>query len=1084
MKKNILNTLLALVALALPACTDDDTPFGSQTNPLAGQLHITSVTIDGGEVASRAVYEGEGTDSYNYNRSVTGFATGDKLGMVYGFTTETPNAKAQLVKTDVGWDIRDVEGNALVIRPASGEKWENFTGSILYGEDPKALTEDLKSAYNIVQDDVPTTNNYLFKDQLTASDNAVTVDTDLNSPTLGTMEIKLSHVHSLLQLPESAISISGSFLIDGKEYTNASLATLWAVRSENGETGANATHYVPLTSVTINGKEYLQAIIRQGSLTGFKAVMKSGEGENVEYFTLGLPFKVGTSTSASTSYTLQPNYRYPLTLTITPTTASVTLTNTGKPGWGDTEIKLEQAYDVVYVTYEEMASRSVQPGSYDAGGTFEVYTPKGLQLVSQWMNNPGDAGTGIAFIEKYKPEDIGLADNKDFRMKQNIRLMKDLDFTSVDTKESFTLYKEIDLDYEEGASEEPDKTMTVTGTGHLLSIGGYEHGYTGVFDGNYKTIKGLKIVSASSISDGGAGLVGWLGHSYMVNYSTEHISSVMKDLTLENCSLIATSASNAGLAVGNVHMGGEITNVHVTGTATINASGSIGGLAGHIANAVVLTDCSNSAAVAVTKSTTESSYNNVGGLVGNISNGVLRHCWNSGTVTTDFTTVTVGGLVGSSSGIIVACSNTSTEALTGDASSMGIYGCYSSSKIVPDETTTITLNGCYVGEISEVNSHIDDMNKAIVEYNVSNGPNYIPNQKSIKDWVQASTGYPTYTGINAITVTFDDVVYEAGTDGATGTFKVYTAAGLMKVNQWMMGSGEAPSSNVPTDVDKLAQNITLMRDIDLSNQTWTPLGDATTPYTGTIQGNMCTLSGLTINVTLDYAGLVGYLKKGGEVLNLFLNSPSVTGTNYVGTVAGYNEDGRIFTCQVRNATVTGTGDYVGGIAGSHNDADNTVTYGVVRCLMTGGSVKGTTNATHVGSIVGYNGGESAYVIACGSTATTENALAGVNEGRVYASWYWNDDIAGTRELNDEEGATTPNDTTDDRYYTCYVFQNAATANSVELNEDTGSYEYVYIKKMVNVAFAITSGNGSSSWLPGNDPGKDWPTLAIDTGSSN
>ena len=109
----------------LSSCTSED----EVPSLASASLHITSVTIDGGEVASRVAYEGEGTDSYN--RSVTGFEEGDKLGMVYGFGTFT-NKTAYLTKTATGWSITDAAGNALDIRPASGEKWEDFTGSVLY----------------------------------------------------------------------------------------------------------------------------------------------------------------------------------------------------------------------------------------------------------------------------------------------------------------------------------------------------------------------------------------------------------------------------------------------------------------------------------------------------------------------------------------------------------------------------------------------------------------------------------------------------------------------------------------------------------------------------------------------------------------------------------------------------------------------------------------------------------------------------------------------------------------------------------------------------------------------------------------
>ncbi|MBQ8502126.1 MAG: hypothetical protein IJ494_07545 [Bacteroides sp.] len=313
----------------LSSCTSED----EVPSLASASLHITSVTIDGGEVASRVAYEGEGTDSYN--RSVTGFEEGDKLGMVYGFGTFT-NKTAYLTKTATGWSITDAAGNALDIRPASGEKWEDFTGSVLYNQNTGiALTDELKDAYGIVQGDVPATGdkieNHMYADMLrasTVSNDGIVVDTDIYSPTLGAMTIELNHSYALLRLPVADATVAqGTYLVDGKEYTNPELATLWAQITVDSH-----TYYIPLTKVTVGNVEYWQAIARLGTLTGFKAVMQCGE----ETFTLDLPFKVGTSTEASAGLTLQANTRYLLTLSISPSTSTVTLTGADtKPGWGD-----------------------------------------------------------------------------------------------------------------------------------------------------------------------------------------------------------------------------------------------------------------------------------------------------------------------------------------------------------------------------------------------------------------------------------------------------------------------------------------------------------------------------------------------------------------------------------------------------------------------------------------------------------------------------------------------------------------------------------------------------------------------------
>lgn len=82
-------------------------------------------------------------------------------------------------------------------------------------------------------------------------------------------------------------------------------------------------------------------------------------------------------------------------------------------------------------------------------------------------------------------------------------------------------------------------------------------------------------------------------------------------------------------------------------------------------------------------------------------------------------------------------------------------------------------------------------------------------------------------------------------DDARGGYIVYTAKGLFEV-AGIINSGES-------DI-----NIFLGADIDIAGKQWTPLGISPEQcYTGTIDGNGHTLSGLTV-VQDDYAGLVGY----------------------------------------------------------------------------------------------------------------------------------------------------------------------------------------------------------------------------------
>ena len=109
----------------------------------------------------------------------------------------------------------------------------------------------------------------------------------------------------------------------------------------------------------------------------------------------------------------------------------------------------------------------------------------------------------------------------------------------------------------------------------------------------------------------------------------------------------------------------------------------------------------------------------------------------------------------------------------------------------------------------------------------------------------------------------------------------------------------------------------LEADIDLSSvASWNPIGTNTTPFSGNFNGNNHTISNLTINDSANYRGLFGY--SSGEIKNLKLNNISVKGgSNYVGGLAGVSI-GTISGCGIESGTVTGSNSSVGGLVGYTN----------------------------------------------------------------------------------------------------------------------------------------------------------------------
>ncbi len=102
--------------------------------------------------------------------------------------------------------------------------------------------------------------------------------------------------------------------------------------------------------------------------------------------------------------------------------------------------------------------------------------------------------------------------------------------------------------------------------------------------------------------------------------------------------------------------------------------------------------------------------------------------------------------------------------------------------------------------------------------------------------------------------------------------------------------------------NNLSGKYVLLNNIDLSGYAeWYPIGTNTAPFTGTIDGNGNTVSGLSISKCDSYAGLLGY--NAGTVENLTVSgnidadgSSSINDVAYIGGIAGYNA-GKISNCR-------------------------------------------------------------------------------------------------------------------------------------------------------------------------------------------
>lgn len=227
-------------------------------------------------------------------------------------------------------------------------------------------------------------------------------------------------------------------------------------------------------------------------------------------------------------------------------------------------------------------------------------------------------------------------------------------------------------------------------------IGTESRPYTGTFDGNNKTIRGLEINQSGTDN---VGLIGYLGSEgkvqnvVLANISVSGANYVggiagQTDGTVENCSVNGTvtgqnqtggivgrnfstiyGCSAEGTVTGNINVGGisglcvpnydtgtgSLIGSTIDGchsTAAVSGISSVGGVLGNLGNNSFLMACYSTGKVTVTS--TDGSF--VGGVVGINSQGTVTGCYHATGEITSLGGGRIGGIVGENYiGTVAAC---------------------------------------------------------------------------------------------------------------------------------------------------------------------------------------------------------------------------------------------------------------------------------------------------------------------------------------------------------------------------------------------------------------------------------------------
>src|SRR5690554_3148336 len=441
----------------------------------------------------------------------------------------------------------------------------------------------------------------------------------------------------------------------------------------------------------------------------------------------------------------------------------------------------------------------------------------------------------------------------------NISNLYQLQGMAADLAGDYTLTQNIDA----SATASTDNADVWGGRG-FAPVGVIGDEFTGSLNGGGFAITDLTINRADQM------LVGLFGH----------MSGSITQLTFVNADI--TGNDMVGVLAGGTD-GGSVDTVSVSGV--INGQGAVGALVGI-----------NAGSIAKSYSTaTVNGSQHVGGLVGINLLGVIEDSFATGAVTV--TGANAGGLVGLNIGEI----NTSYASglVTGTAGTQGgLIG-------ENDAIGTVTNSAFDAFTSGQTDAIGADANAQTVS--ALSG-----------DWANSPDAYnaSSYTGFNF-----------------ANTWFIADGSSRPMLRSFLSGSGEVHNLyDLQGMAADLTGSYTLMAGIDASDTAsidnadiwggrgFAPVGNVTTAFNGSLNGNGFMINDLTINrADQNYVGLIGNAGAGSNLSNLKLFA-NVVGADQTGLLAGANAG--IISNALIGGEVIGN-NAVGGVVGLNEGTINT-----------------------------------------------------------------------------------------------------------------------------------------------------------------
>ena len=460
------------------------------------------------------------------------------------------------------------------------------------------------------------------------------------------------------------------------------------------------------------------------------------------------------------------------------------------------------------------------------------------------------------------------------------------------------------------------------GAADWTPIGSESNRYTGTFDGAGHTIRNMRVDNSNADYQG---FVGYLGSG-----------GAIQNLTLDIGCSVAGGSYVGGVCGSNT---GLITNCTYTGR--VIGGYYVGGVCG--SNTGLITNCTNTWAVS------GDSY--VGGVCG-LNRSTIESCYNTGSVSGSSN---VGGVCGINykNSTITKCYWLNT-AYAGNGIGTDENG---TSENVVAKTAEQFASGevCWLlnGSASENVSWYQNLNhgQTVDEYPVPDSSHGTVYHATYCQGEEVYSNSPVSSG------------HQYDADGVCTLCGGYQPAELNGDVYEISNAGQlfwfaALVNGTLTDgtAQNAAASAVLTTNIDLTGADWTPIGNASTIYTGTFDGQNHTISGMTLENAESYSGLFGNVT--GTVRDFTVaGSITITGDETVSRVGG--AVGSLGTASVGgtvsgvtsgvNITVSAGNDHIGGVVGSMPENSSPT---VESCVYTG-NITVTVEAGSVAGVVGY-----------------------------------------------------------------------------------------------------------------------------------